>query len=151
MGIFLFLLVATLVQVQGDDEEKESFSPYLDADGNLCQDKMETVQDTEYETMIQCRVAMKKSCSQQRMEDNEVDDTEAANQVSPDNACHTVYEKNCKTVYRPHRNKVRLLLFQVFWWWSDFFVTAMQLSAFKAFFNLMNYLVEKSSRLFIEI
>ena len=111
MGIFLFLLVATsgsLVQVQGDEEtevKKKELSPYLDADGNLCQDKMETVQDTEYETMIQCRVAMKKSCSQHEMtEDNEV-----KNEVH-DNACHTVYEKNCQTVYRPHRNKVRLLL-----------------------------------------
>ena len=106
MRIFLFLLVATsgsLVQVQGDNED--GLKPYLDADGNLCQDKMETVQDTEYETMIQCRVAMKKSCSQHEMtEDNEV-----KNEVH-DNACHTVYEKNCQTVYRPHRNKVRLLL-----------------------------------------
>jgi len=109
VGIFLFLLVATsgsLVQVQGDEEtevKKKELSPYLDADGNLCQDKMETVQDTEYETMIQCRVAMKKSCSQHEMtEDNEV-----KNEVH-DNACHTVYEKNCQTVYRPHRNKVRV-------------------------------------------
>ena len=110
MRIFLFLLVATsgsLVQVQGDNEDGSK--PYLDADGNLCQDKMETVQDTEYETMIQCRVAMKKSCSQQRMteDDNEVGGHDNHEESSPDNACHTVYEKNCQTVYRPHRNKVR--------------------------------------------
>jgi len=109
--IFLFLLVATsgsLVQVQGDNED--GLKPYLDADGNLCQDKMETVQDTEYETMIQCRVAMKKSCSQQRMteDDNEVGGHDNHEESSPDNACHTVYEKNCQTVYRPHRNKVRV-------------------------------------------
>ena len=47
-------------RVQGKDdvsEEKEfDEGPYLDAEGNLCQDHMETVQDTEYETMIQCHV-----------------------------------------------------------------------------------------------
>lgn len=98
----LFLLFL-LGRVQGKDdvsEEKESFdeTPYLDAEGNLCQDLMETVQDTEYETMIQCHVAMIKSC-----EDNSVED------IKPEKeACHTVYEKECKSVYRPQRSKVRV-------------------------------------------
>ena len=97
-------MLGICAQVQGEDDKVDNFSPYLDDEGNLCQDKMETIQDTEYETMIQCRVAMKKSCTQHRMEDNEVLDH---GPDSPDNACHTVYEKSCKTVYRPHRNKVR--------------------------------------------
>ena len=67
----------------------------------MCQDKLETIQDTEYETMIQCRVAMKKTCSNQKSADN------VEQQVQPNEACHTVYDKNCKTVYRPHRSKVR--------------------------------------------
>ena len=71
---------------------------FPDSRGNLCQDRMELVQDTEYETMIQCRVAMTKSC-----EDNTIDDTI----TKSEEACHTVYEKECKTVYRPHRSKVR--------------------------------------------
>ena len=44
--------------------------PYLDEEGNLCQDKVETFQDTEYETMIQCRVAMKKTCANQEVTEN---------------------------------------------------------------------------------
>ena len=60
--------------------------------------------------MIQCRVAMKKSCTQQAMTDNEIQDDGHDGHLSPDNACHTVYEKSCKTVYRPHRNKVRKYL-----------------------------------------
>ena len=71
---------------------------FPDSRGNLCQDRMELVQDTEYETMIQCRVAMTKSC-----EDNTIDDTI----TKSEEACHTVYEKECETVYRPHRSKVR--------------------------------------------
>ena len=62
---------------------------------------MELIQDTEYETMIQCRVAMTKSC-----EDNTIEDTI----TKSEEACHTVYEKECKTVYRPHRSKVRHIL-----------------------------------------
>ena len=71
---------------------------FPDSKGNLCQDRMELIQDTEYETMIQCRVAMTKSC-----EDNTIEDTI----TKSEEACHTVYEKECKTVYRPHRSKVR--------------------------------------------
>ena len=77
---------------------------FLDEAGNLCQDKLETIQDTEYETMIQCRVAMKKTCSNQK---NSADNNANQQQTQPNEACHTVYDKNCKTVYRPHRSKVR--------------------------------------------
>jgi len=110
VGIFLVFLLANaakIQQVQGDEngggsETGQTLSPYLDEAGNLCQDKLETIQDTEYETMIQCRVAMKKTCSNQKSADN------AQEQVKPNEACHTVYDKNCKTVYRPHRSKVRV-------------------------------------------
>ena len=56
VGIFLLFLLATTakMQVQGS-EEKVLAMPYLDQAGNLCQDKLETMQDTEYETMIQAR------------------------------------------------------------------------------------------------
>lgn len=84
-----------------EDNNKRYIIIYIyfpDSRGNLCQDRMELVQDTEYETMIQCRVAMTKSC-----EDNTIDDTI----TKSEEACHTVYEKECKTVYRPHRSKVR--------------------------------------------
>jgi len=101
LGI-LFLFLLGKVQGKEEDEDKKpaqkSTPPYLDSRGNLCQDRMELVQDTEYETMIQCRVAMTKSC-----EDNTIDDTI----TKSEEACHTVYEKECKTVYRPHRSKVR--------------------------------------------
>ena len=80
---------------------------FLDEAGNLCQDKLETIQDTEYETMIQCRVAMKKTCSNQK---NSADNNANQQQTQPNEACHTVYDKNCKTVYRPHRSKVRKIL-----------------------------------------
>lgn len=102
LGI-LFLFLLGRVQGKEEDEDKKpaqkSTPPYLDSRGNLCQDRMELVQDTEYETMIQCRVAMTKSC-----EDNTIDDTI----TKSEEACHTVYEKECKTVYRPHRSKVRV-------------------------------------------
>merc|ERR1719412_2304569 len=54
--------------------------------------------------MIQCRVAMKKTCTNEEM-DPKADHQET---TSPNEACHTVYDKNCKTVYRPHRSKVRV-------------------------------------------
>lgn len=102
--MFLLFLLATRAvvasseqQVQGDE------NPYLDEAGNLCQNKVETFQDTEYETMIQCRVAMKKTCTNQPIEEDE-----QAELTKPAEVCHTVYDKNCKTVYRPHRSKVRL-------------------------------------------
>ena len=82
----------------------QTFFSFLDEAGNLCQDKLETIQDTEYETMIQCRVAMKKTCSNQK---NSADNNANQQQTQPNEACHTVYDKNCKTVYRPHRSKVR--------------------------------------------
>ena len=45
--------------------------------------------------------AMTKSC-----EDNTVED------IKPEKeACHTVYEKECKSVYRPQKSKVRNLPF----------------------------------------
>ena len=108
MGIFLVFLLANaakIQQVQGDENNQTHLQPYLDEAGNLCQDKLETIQDTEYETMIQCRVAMKKTCTNQQIdkEDN------LEEQQHPNEACHTVYDKNCKTVYRPHRSKVRLI------------------------------------------
>ena len=96
MFLCLFLLCAAKAhQVQGEAKNR----PYLDEAGNLCQDKVETVQDTEYETMIQCRVAMKKSCEQISDPNEEF--------TKPNEACHTMYEKKCKTVFRPHRSKVR--------------------------------------------
>ena len=109
MGIFLVFLLANaakIQQVQGDENNQTHLQPYLDEAGNLCQDKLETIQDTEYETMIQCRVAMKKTCTNQQIdkEDN------LEEQQHPNEACHTVYDKNCKTVYRPHRSKVRLIM-----------------------------------------
>jgi len=100
LGIFFLLFLLGRVQGKDDVSEEKEFDegPYLDAEGNLCQDHMETVQDTEYETMIQCHVAMTKSC-----EDNTVED------IKPEKeACHTVYEKECKSVYRPQKSKVRV-------------------------------------------
>jgi len=115
VGIFLVFLLANAAkiksqQVQGDEnsggaETGHTLQPYLDEAGNLCQDKLETIQDTEYETMIQCRVAMKKTCSNQK---NSADNNANQQQTQPNEACHTVYDKNCKTVYRPHRSKVRV-------------------------------------------
>jgi len=108
VGIFLVFLLANaakIQQVQGDENNQTHLQPYLDEAGNLCQDKLETIQDTEYETMIQCRVAMKKTCTNQQI-DNLEDNLEK--QQHPNEACHTVYDKNCKTVYRPHRSKVRV-------------------------------------------
>lgn len=115
VGIFLVFLLANAAkiksqQVQGDEnsggaETGHTLQPYLDEAGNLCQDKLETFQDTEYETMIQCRVAMKKTCSNQK---NSADNNANQQQTQPNEACHTVYDKNCKTVYRPHRSKVRV-------------------------------------------
>jgi len=109
VGIFLVYLLANaakIQEVQGDENSDVGHQnhpmPYLDEEGNLCQDKVETFQDTEYETMIQCRVAMKKTCANQEVTEN-TQETER-----PNEACHTVYDKKCKTVYRPHRSKVRV-------------------------------------------
>jgi hypothetical protein len=98
LGILFLLPLAVFIEVQGSN------SPYLDDSGYLCQDKLETVQDTEYETMIQCRVAMKKSC---KTENDAILTALQPKSGGSAEACHTVYEKKCKTVYRPHSNKVR--------------------------------------------
>ena len=50
---------------------------------------------------------MKKTCSNQK---NSADNNANQQQIQPNEACHTVYDKNCKTVYRPHRSKVRKIL-----------------------------------------
>ena len=105
INIFSNLLQATYSIPKKKYLIKIYFS-FLDEAGNLCQDKLETIQDTEYETMIQCRVAMKKTCSNQK---NSADNNANQQQTQPNEACHTVYDKNCKTVYRPHRSKVRKL------------------------------------------
>lgn len=86
-------------EVQGDEKIVDP-KPYLDEDGNLCQDKLETMQDLEYDTMIQCSVSMTKKCENQPVQD-------PGNNEEEEEACHTVYEKKCKTVMRPHSSKVR--------------------------------------------
>ena len=61
------------------------------------QDTIEMVEDVEYENQIHCKVQMQKSC-QFINSPAETDEQ----------ACHTMYHKECQTVYRPHMTKVNV-------------------------------------------
>jgi hypothetical protein len=60
-------------------------------------DKIEMMEDVEYENQIHCKVQMQKSC--------QFVNSPAA---SDEQACHTMYHKECQTTYRPHITKVNV-------------------------------------------
>ena len=69
--------------------------PYLDDGGHrICQDRMEMMQDFEYEDEIHCQIRMKEICQEQ--------------DESFEKACHTVYKKECEISYRPQMTKVKV-------------------------------------------
>ena len=55
------------------------------------------MEDVEYENQIHCKVEMQKTC--------QFINSPA---TSEDQACHTMYHKECQTVYRPHMTKVNV-------------------------------------------
>ena len=55
------------------------------------------MEDVEYENQIHCKVQMQKTC--------QFINSPA---TSEDQACHTMYHKECQTVYRPQMTKVNV-------------------------------------------
>ena len=73
--------------------------PFVAEDGRICQDKMEMMEDLEYDHEIRCKVQMVNTCDDANVDDDSSVDEEGQ-------ACHTMYSKECKTTYRPNMTKV---------------------------------------------
>ncbi len=73
--------------------------PYLDGN-QLCQDHVETMEDIDYDEEIRCSVKMKRVCDPQEQQ-------QGGDSLIQE-ACHTMYKKECRISYKPEMTKVKV-------------------------------------------
>lgn len=80
----------------------ETGKPYLE-NGKICEERSETVERMEYDEQIHCTVAMEEKCDK-----NNSGEGGEEEEVEEDEACHTMFKKECMISYRPRATRVRV-------------------------------------------
>ena len=103
-----------LWQVAAQQQQRPLGLPYFDPDsGQICEEGTATVEETEYDEQIHCKVQMKRRCRADRLDallDNLAEAAAAAEGEEEEEdemgeACHTMYKKECRISYRPRMTK----------------------------------------------